>query len=242
MTFGHYDIGGRYNRRKQERNARLMVSLAVYAVIALSGFWLGKHVAESDTRALTTSLDSIQVQYESLENELMAVRADLNTAQVRYQDLKSYYANLLPQEGPLPAILEQAKTQLEQGVEGKRLLYVLKTASPPEDCTDPETRRIVVRTPIYNGGDSTTTIADGLVQITASGQSAQNKNRQPEAWYDPAQPVEVQFSLPDNGSKKAQGVMPLRDTLIFGNREYRFHFSKGAKSFMKITYDSCSYP
>jgi hypothetical protein len=36
--------------------------------------------------------------------------------------------------------------------------------------------------------------------------------------------------------------MPLQHSMVVQNREYRFTIDAGAKSFARITFDSCDYP
>ena len=38
------------------------------------------------------------------------------------------------------------------------------------------------------------------------------------------------------------GIMPLHHSVVSGNREYRFTIEEGARSFAKVTFDSCDYP
>jgi hypothetical protein len=133
------------------------------------------------------------------------------------------------------------KEQIDQGMAPERLSFVIKSARPPTDCTDPETKRFVVSTPSYTGPASSASVADGAVIIKAKGASASNKAGQPEAWFDPAQNVEVTFTSV-NGNEVKKGMFPIRHSVVAGNREYRFTVEEGAKSFAKVTFDSCAYP
>ena len=124
----------------------------------------------------------------------------------------------------------------------QRLSFVIRSARPPSNCSDPITKRFVVSTPAYQGADSTITIAEGKLRIKAAGASSRSKDGKPEAWYDPAKRLKISFTPLNGKPEHKNGIMPLQHSMVVGNREYRFNVSEGARSFAKITYDSCDYP
>ena len=133
------------------------------------------------------------------------------------------------------------RQQLDQGMAPERLFFVIKSARPPTDCTEPETKRFIVSTPSYAAPDSTVSVADGAVIISGKGTSAMTKDGRAEAWFDPAKDITINFSA--NGSVETKsGALPLRHSIVVGGREYRFTIDQGAKSFAKVVYDSCAYP
>ena len=130
---------------------------------------------------------------------------------------------------------------MDQGKDPDRLAFFIRSARPPTGCVDPDSKRFVISTQANNAPKSLVKIADGAVEISGNGISAKNEEGKAEAWYDPAQKVEIFFKH-DEKIEKRKGVLPLRYAVVVKDREYRFTIEPGAKSFAKVTYDSCSYP
>jgi hypothetical protein len=103
-------------------------------------------------------------------------------------------------------------------------------------------KRFVVSTPAYKGPKSEITIAEGALVMRASGVSSTNASGQPEAWFDPTQEVTFEFTMQGGAVETKSGVMPFNHSIVVGNREYRLAISEGARSFAKVTLDSCDYP
>ena len=175
-----------------------------------------------------------------MQDNLTEIRAEAQTANTRYEQVKKEYQELIP-EGPMQDLTALLREQLEKGMDPQRMSFFIRSARPPTGCTDPEVKRFVVSTPAYKGPASVVSVADGQVKVYGSGVSARNSKGQPEAWYDPAQPVKVEFKNP-SGLDRKKGVLPIQHSVVAGNREYRFTIEEGARSFAKVVFDSCAYP
>ena len=240
MRISSYNPQDRYRRRSSERMTAFMVVVAVLGLAFVTGIWFGKQNAGQQERSLKKQLKVLQGEHQELQDTLTEARAEAQTAQARYEQLQETYKEVLP-EGPMQELAALVKQQLDEGRSAERLKFLIRSARPPRGCTEPETKRFVVSTPSYDGPQSRIGIADGALQITASGQSARNSAGKPEAWYDPSKKVKVQFKGPEGGKTKS-GIMPLRHSMIVNNREYRITIDSGARSFAKVTFDSCDYP
>jgi hypothetical protein len=64
----------------------------------------------------------------------------------------------------------------------------------------------------------------------------------PEAWYDPALPVRVDFQTLDGAVVSIQGVVPLTHSMVVDRREYRFSVVAGDQRFVEITAQDCALP
>jgi hypothetical protein len=240
MSLSSYNPHNRYRARSHQRMTNAVSMVLVIGLSASVGFWMGKQYGVEKAISMADQVESLTKERNLLQGNVTELRAEAQTANTRYEQVKAEYNAVLP-EGPMQDLTRLVKEQIDQGMAPERLSFVIKSARPPTDCTDPETKRFVVLTPSYTGPDSSASVADGAILVKAKGASASNKAGQPEAWYDPAQNVEVNF-IANGTTETKKGAFPIRHSVIAGNREYRFTVEEGAKSFAKVTFDSCAYP
>ena len=240
MMLNSYNPSTRYRDRAMHRVTNAVSMIIVIALSASVGFWMGKQFGAEKTISLKDQVEELTAERNLLQNNVTELRAEAQTANTRYEQIKAEYNAVLP-EGPMQDLTKLVREQINQGMAPERLAFVIKSARPPTDCTDPETKRFVVSTPNYSGPDSSASVADGAIMIKAKGASASSKDGKAEAWYDPAQDVEVTFSSPA-GNEVKKGAFPIRHSVVAANREYRFTIEEGAKSFAKVVFDSCAYP
>jgi hypothetical protein len=236
----HYGSGRRDRLKRQESVTKILV----YIMIFVTGWALGWFTAEQTTlqKSLVYKSQNEQMtgDIEDLRRQVTDLRAQSITAQQQLEEERTEFASLIPKDSPIKGLLEQIHAQLSRGVAAERLAYVISAASPPQDCVDPQSKRLVVLTPSYKGDHSTLLI--DKINIEASGDSFVNGKGLVESWFDTAKPVKIVFTLSDNSKKPLSGLLPLQTTIVDNGREYRFNIDKGAKSFIKITYDHCAYP
>ncbi|MCF8496768.1 MAG: hypothetical protein K9G62_08930, partial [Alphaproteobacteria bacterium] len=156
------------------------------------------------------------------------------------EQFQETYRRVIP-EGPMQSLVDLVRKQLDEGMDPARLTFAIRSARPPQNCSDPESKRLVISTPAYKGPPSQIGIAEGAIVITGAGVSATNSTGAPEAWYDPSRKVSISFTA-GGKTETETGVMPLRHSVVAGGREYRLTIEEGARSFAKVTFDSCDYP
>ena len=237
-----YNPRKRYQARQRSRmslTVRIMLALG-FALIA--GAWLGRQYAASQLVSLRYEVEAQADELVELQDELNEVRADAQTANALYEQLKDDMSRELPEEGPLRELVAQLRQRLKEGIAPERLAFIIKSSRPPTNCTDPETKRFVASIPDMTGPDSTVSIGEGAVIVTGKGRPARDASGAPESWYDPAQPVTLSFKTQSGAQYSKKGSLPLNYSLIEGAREYRFTVEEGARSFIKVIYDSCDYP
>jgi cell division protein FtsB len=240
MSLSHYNPHTRYKERAAQRMSALFGVLAIILLSALIGFWLGKQFAAQKFIVLTNENASLTEERDSLQKQVTELSASAQTANKRYEQLQEQVESIMP-EGPMQDLVALVREQLDQGMNPERLSFVIRSARPPTGCVDPETKRFVVATPANKGAKSSVSIANGSIIITGSGVSARNEKNAAEAWYDPAKMV--QLTIEHSGQvEQKQGILPLRRSIVVGGREYRFSVEAGARSFAKVTFDSCIYP
>lgn len=237
-----YNPSSRYKDRARQKLNSFLFFVVTFVIAMLLGYWLGRQTVGATLKAQSEQISLLKVETRDLQQSLTDARTDAQTAIMRENQLKEDMETLFPSDGPLKELISQVRNRLEEGANPERLAFVIKSARPPRNCTDPETKRFIVKTPTYKGPDSTISLDDGMVVVTALGVSAKNQSGQPEAWYDPGQPVEITFEKFGGETETKKGTLPLSVSMIVKDKEYRFTFSGGARSFIKATYDSCDYP
>lgn len=240
MSLRNYNPHTRYKEKAAQRMASTLGILAVMIVSILIGFWFGKQFGAEQLIKFKDENIALTQERDILRDKMTEITATAQTSNKRYEQLQEEVESILP-EGPMQDIVTLVREQLDQGMNPERLSFVIRSARPPTGCVDPENKRFVISTPAYKGPESAAQIADGAVKITGSGASARNDKGKPEAWYDPSKSVTVIFE--HNGKKeKKRSTLPIKYSVVVADREYRFTIEPGAKSFAKVTYDSCSYP
>lgn len=241
MMINSYNPHTRYRARAIQKANNAISMILVIGLSASVGFWLGKQFSMEKSISMKEQVAELSKERDALQKSVTELRAEAQTANTRYEQVKAEYNAVMP-EGPMQDLTKLVREQLEQGMAPERLSFVIKSSRPPTDCTDPETKRFVVSTPSYTGPDSSASVADGAIIIKAKGASAFSKDGQAEAWFDPAQNVEISFITADAGTEVKKGTFPIRHSIVVGGREYRFTVEEGAKSFAKVVFDSCAYP
>ena len=242
MTLGRYNPSSRYRERSSKRMNAILMTVVMTAAFIGVGVWIGRQHAVFQLESLKKEAESAHLDAKKMQDELIKVRAEAQTASSRLEQLQQQYNQDLPEDGPIRMLVQMIKNQLDEGMPPERLAFVIRSARPPRNCSDPSTKRFMVKTPAYSGPDSAAVIGEGAVSITGIGASSRNKDGQLEAWYDPTQPVTVVFKTSAGESEKKTVTLPTQHSLISAGREYRFTLSEGEKSFIKVTFDSCDYP
>ncbi len=241
MSISLYDPGDRYRRRAAQRMSSLVLFTVLLSASVGAGVWLGQMRAQQNMYILEKQNRALNEQQTVLQDDMTALRAEAQTAMVRLEQLRASYDELLS-EGAMSDLLNLLKQQLQKGVDPKRLESVILSARPPQNCSDAQSKRFVVITPVYSGPSSKASIGSGVVSIYGKGVSAQNSKGDKEAWFDPGQSVEIVFHGRNKEPLTKKGVLPLYHSMVMGDKEYRFTVTEGAKSFAKVTYDHCDYP
>lgn len=241
MSLSYYNPNERYRKRATDRIGGFVIALSIIGVIFGFGFWLGQERARYGAGAYKVKAEELAQQNQALEQELVDLRSQTQTATARFEQLQETFDATVP-EGPVRDLLDLVKKQIDEGRDPERLAFLIRSARPPRNCSEIDTKRFVVSTPSYTGPDSQITLADGSIVITGDGASAMNDKGQPEAWYDPNKSVGLKFTTVGGQSEAKKGVLPIHHSVVVGDREYRFTISDGARSFAKVTFDSCDYP
>lgn len=241
MTINYYNPQDRYKNRFMQRISTILFTFGVMVVSLSLGYWIGYQKAVQENNFQLEQIKSVTVERDQLLETVTNLKAEVMTAQTLYEQLEKTYNEALP-EGPAQDLMTLVRRQLAEGMDPARMAYLLQAGQPPRNCSEPETKRFVVTTPAYKGADSQVNISEGAILIKGRGESAKNQKGDPEAWFDQAKPIQLEFTTKEGKLESKKGVLPLSHSLIIEGREYRFIVEPGARSFAKVTFNSCDYP
>ena len=97
-------------------------------------------------------------------------------------------------------------------------------------------------TPIYKSPNRSVGFAGGTITVVGDGQSARDGAGDSEGWFDPTAPLTLRITPQDGKETVITGVLPLHQSVVVDNTEFRFTAAAGARSFIEITSDRCAYP
>jgi hypothetical protein len=235
------DSGRRYRQRAAEKRRRIFAFLTVTGVLCAFFYWLGGENVRSGEVAYKQQAMKMKEERKDLEQTITSLRSEVQSTQIRYKQLEAKYEQDVP-KGALRQLTEMVRKQLDAGIKAERLATAVETSRPPKNCTEPATKRFVMRTPVYNGPHGNVTFGNGAIAISGQGESAVSPTRTREAWYDPGKPVSITFTRTGGKPTVKEGLLPIRHSMVIANKEYRFTVSAGERSFISVTADVCDYP
>ncbi len=237
---------------RRSRGQRLRPSLLLLAVLGAGALLLFAVVA-----AYEAGRSELRLQYERalaeaqrvkeldrLLNERIArLEAEREALQSRYAELERTYRQqaLEPRYATLLRLLRRKEAE---GVPLERLAFLLESASVKRDCSkEVETHRLFVRVPLARQARDTVAVAEGRITVTVVGRPARDAEGRPQAWFDPAAPVEVTFHLLDGRREQSSGVLPLMRELVLDDVAYRVALHPARRrGFLQVTVQRCAYP
>ena len=203
-----------------------------------AGFYLGRLQSEQTVRILGEQRKKAESQIEAMQTELTKLRAEAQTANIKLLQAHKSFNEALP-EGPMQDLTLLLKEQIEGGVDPKRLETVLRSVRPPQNCSEPQTKRFVVMTPAYKGPESKMTTSEKEITLSGSGESAKNSKGKSEAWFDPSKEISISFMMPGGDKQEVSGTLPLYHSVITAGSEYRFSITAGRTSFVDASVQKC---
>ncbi|WP_143596174.1 hypothetical protein [Tistlia consotensis] len=232
-------------RRRQRRWAVIRFLLIVGALggsLALA-YEFGKQIASGEMEALRTKLEKSQQEQEAFESQRSQLQAEVARAQQAETRWHERYQADVPQ-GAVADILNLVRQRLADGVPAERVQFVVEAVKKQRTCANkPETKRFIVRTPIYSGGADSVGFADSTITVTATGDSAVDEQGRPNAWFDPAKPLHFSVTPLGGKPKLVEGELPLQFSLVRRDTEYLFSaVVSDRRGFVEVTADSCNYP
>lgn len=235
------DSGGRYRRRAAEARRRAFLFTLFIGTLCGISYWWGAENVRSSEVAYKQQAMKLQEERSGLEQMITSLRSEVQSTQVRYQQLEAKYLQEVP-TGVFKQLTDIVKKRLDSGIKPERLAFVIESARPPKNCTEPATKRFVMQTPVYSGPHGNVAFGNGAITITGQGTSAVSPAGNAEAWYDPGKPVSITFTQIGGKETVKTGLLPIQHSMVIANKEYRFTVAAGERSFISVTSDSCDSP
>jgi hypothetical protein len=244
MTMGRRTFGEpRRHRRRQAmwRVFRFGFAMAAVFGVGIYGYQVGVSASQARTDQLEADLIRFQRANLDLRDDATLARQQSEQAQAALASVQQRLATEVP-SGVAADLWAQLQTQLDAGIAPERLALLIDAAGLEDACqTEPETKRLLPRTPISTGPLSYVRF-DGRLIITAEGESARNQAGLAEAWFDPAKPVRLKVRTIDGAVTDVEGIVPLTHQMAFDGREYRLSVVSSAPHFVEITAQACELP
>jgi hypothetical protein len=244
MSLGLADRQARARRRLMWGLAKWTVALAMIGLAGLFAYKTGMSLAEIDAQRKSEQIADLTNRTNGLQTENTALKATMAQAQAQAREWEQRYKTEVP-TGDRKLLLDLATRKLDEGVDAARLTFLINAAANARVCdTEPESKRLRVKTPVGKAGKETSAaFADRKITVTADGVPAVNEKGEKESWFDPAQPITVQFAPLDGQTIAATGIVPLQHQMVMGDSE--FHFSidiDERKGFAVVTSERCNFP
>ncbi|WP_417319969.1 hypothetical protein [Emcibacter sp.] len=217
-------------KRKSQR-MWMLVKMIFFATLiggtAYFSYDTGQEIARQNYRFAQDKYDQLEKENQQLIKDLGSNKAELEQMQT-----------LIPND-EIKGLLQVVSNKSSEGVGLDRMSRLISGMTATESCSEEsEVKRFMIST-IVNVTDSNVSFERGLITITGSGSPTLNEEGNPEAWFDPAKPVTITFTLPGGESQETSGVLPLHQSIVQGEKEYRFSMTPGRRSFVDVTLLTC---
>jgi hypothetical protein len=244
MIGSYGTFGEARRRRRQQAWSRVVRFLsAVLAVLAVGIYAYQVGVSANQARTTQLEADLVRFRQDNLDlRDRAAMAAKLSAdANAALESMRQRYAAEIP-SGQAADLLAQLREQLAAGVEPERLALLIEAAGLEDACqSEPVTKRFMPRTSISAEPLSWVRFHDRII-VTGQGEAARNEAGLAEAWYDPAQPVRLEFRTLDGAITNVEGIVPFTHRMVVDGKEYRFSAVRGETRFLEVTAQACALP
>ena len=241
MSYGFSDQ--KAARRRRWRNIRWTFATVIFLSLAVTSYWSGEKIARLEVSGLQEKVDELTKGVAELRDKNAALEERAAAADRNETEWREKYAADVP-TGKSSELLALIESQIEKGADPDRVAFLVDTAARERSCDAvTQTKRFLVRTPLFAGANDAVTFAKNTITVTGMGASANSAAGIPEQWFDPAKPVTLRFVEPGGVSSQAFGALPLHHSVVRGKSEYRFSIiDSGKQGFINITAERCAFP
>jgi hypothetical protein len=179
------------------------------AVLGVGSYAYQVGVAASQARTDQLEADLVRFQRANLDlrDRIASIRQQSTDAEAELQSMRERYSADIA-SGQAALLLTEIRTQLTAGVDPERLAFLIRAAGLNSACPSaPVTKRFMPRTQVSTGPVSSVRF-DERITVAGAGEAARNDSGLPEAWYDPAKPVRLEFRTLDGTATTVERVVP----------------------------------
>lgn len=242
MSLGRFDFDPQERRRPWLRALKTIVSVTIVISVGLFSYQFAVERGKSHEAAREEAVNGLNHQITDLQALAAQLQQTARTAETRAKDLEKRLANEVP-SGDKAKLYQQLVERLSSGVTADRLSLVLMHTKMPTNCTAMDGRKITVNTPRSRSGPKATTFANGLVLVSAEGESSKDKSSGSEPAFDAGQPVRIKVITSATGKETLlNGTLPQRLSIVANGREIRITFNVGGRSAIEASAESCDFP
>lgn len=229
-------------RRRRLRFFKWILVVGFLAGLGVAAYESGSVLAQRDVARLTEEVAALTRDVDVLRKQNAHLAGDAGSARTRERELQQQYSEDVP-TGDARTLLDHVRRRLAEGVSADRLALMISSATEKPVCDgQPVTKRFMVRTPLTRGANDAAGFADRTISVSATGESAVSDGGSPEAWFDAAKPVVVNFVMIGGATVTADGMLPLHKSVVHNGSEYRFTAEIGdRRGFVEVTADRCEF-
>lgn len=231
-------LGSSRRRESQRKRQRFWLGLIKWSLLLGAVVLAGGYAWYTGSNVARREVDQLQAENSVLKGQVDSIQSQLSQSSTRVIQLERQ----APPENLRKAV-DLLKSKAEAGVPVDRLEFIIGAAKAQRSCDPaPISRRFFVQTPVYETSGASASFGDNAITVTAAGSSTITPEGKPQAWFDPAQPVTVNFTEMSGSASKATGMLPLQHTVVSGQWEYKFNITAAARGIINVTAERCHYP
>ena len=243
MSLGLHDSRAARKRRVRRRFFLTILFLGGLFALGWSAYQSGRELAKLEVKVLDEQVRNLTGELDQSRQRIATLEVENRKLALQRDQWQKRYDAEVP-KGQDKELLAQVQRQIADDVPVDRLRLMIDAAGVELTCDgEPATKRFIVRTSLYQGSDDTVDFGNGVVTVTAEGETATDPSGKVEAWYDPAKEVRVSFTELGGRKTTASGRLPMHHSMIVGEHEFRFAVKAGERrGFLEVTADRCAIP
>lgn len=219
------------------------MTTALLLVLGIASYWTGAKLAVSEVSRLEDKVADLEKAAAELRDRNAALQSEAATARDAESRWHARYQAEVP-TGTSRELLRLIESQIAKGANPDRVAFLVTTAAQEQSCDNElQTKRFILRTPLYSGANDAVSFASNAIIVTGEGASSIDADGKPEAWFDAGQAVTLRFAQPGGAASEASGLLPLHHSVVRGDTEYRFTaVASESRGFISVTAERCAFP
>jgi hypothetical protein len=243
MAWGFRDTRRAEKRRRRLQVFKFFLVLGSLVTLGAVAYQSGAELVRVEVASLREEIRRQAATITSLNGRIAELEAARQAALSREAEANARYQREVP-SGPGADLYKLLQTRISQGLTAERMALVIRSATMGDKCENqPTTRRFQLKTPASRASSPTVAFDNSTVLVSGEGESATNEQGAPHAWFDPAKPVKITFTLLGGARSDVEGKLPLHHSIVRGNSELRFTVTEAdLRGFVTVVADRCTYP